>query len=169
MRRLIAAPLLAATLALTACGGGEESEATTPAEKKDYVASVKQVTVALQNAFNSVSSGLSSPDPKQVGEALGEGAEALDRTASDLEKIEVPGEISDAHDKLVEGVKDFAEAFGDAAEKAGNATAQQLGEQLGEISRSDGASKVQAALSELKAKGYDIQGAPADAETRTQP
>ena len=139
--------LVALALIAGGCGGDEAD---------DYAESVREIGQTLQDS--DVGKQLQNVEnPQQLAEALREAADLLDDAAADLEDLDAPGEVAEAHQKLTEGARETADTFRDVADRVEDGKAEDVLSLLGELTRGGGAKKLEEGLKELEAEGYDVR------------
>jgi ABC-type transporter Mla subunit MlaD len=91
--------LVAASLALAACGGDDTEEAN------DYVDQVNQVTSTLQSGLGEVASGANVNSPDKAAAVFEGFAGQIDAAVSDLEGITAPEDVAELQDQIVEDLQ----------------------------------------------------------------
>ena len=149
MRRLIA--LVVAAVALAGCGGGEDR-----LSKAEYQEEVHKVGNTLSGALSGVDTegagGLSA-----VSGQVEQLQSALRGAAADLEELSPPEDVEGTHEKLIQGIRGFADELDDL-----NDALQR--EDLGAIrsfengfTSSDSVKQIREAAEELQEKGYTLE------------
>ncbi|WCB91752.1 hypothetical protein DSM104299_00428 [Baekduia alba] len=157
MRRAL--PLLALLLALVGagCGGGDDdggTKTTSASEKQAYATQLQQASVSLQQTFGAISDQTgSNTSSKQIGDRLATGADAVDQSADKFAKITPPAGAQAAHRQLVAGLHEIADQLRKAAAAAKANDSKALAAALKAILQGDGAKKLNAATTALKAQG----------------
>ncbi|HWI72077.1 MAG TPA: hypothetical protein VNT55_08990, partial [Baekduia sp.] len=130
MRRALVLLLTLVALVVVAagCGGGDGGDdggssasggSATPATKAQYREQVKHAGQSLQKTFADISDQTGADTtPANVGAALDKGVAALDQTVEQFKKITPPKGAESAHQKLVEGFSELADAFRESASAA---------------------------------------------------
>lgn len=162
MRRAV--PLLFVLVALAAaagaagCGGGDDDQPSGAAPSKSaYVERVQDTTGRVQQALASISDqGGGTVTAASYGKALDQSVGALDRAVEELDAIPAPQGAKAAHDLLVEGCRELADAFRATARAAHQDDPAALAQALKGVSAGDGAKKIGAASAQLKALGLAI-------------
>ena len=160
MRRAVGSLLwLVALLVVAAeCGGGGDDKPTgATSSKADYVARVQDASGRVQQALASIS----DQDGGEVtaasyGRALDQSVAALDRAVRELDAIPAPQGAKDAHDLLVAGCRELADAFRATADAAREDDPAALAKALRSVSAGEGAKKIGAAQAQLKALGLSV-------------
>jgi hypothetical protein len=159
MRRAV--PLLFVLVALASaaagCGGGGDKPSGATADKDDYVAQVQQTTGRVQQALAEISDqGGGAVTAASYSRALDQSVAALDRTVRELDAIQPPAVATAAHDLLVAGCRELADAFRATADAARQGDPAALAKALRSVSTGDGARKIGAAQAQLKALGLSV-------------
>jgi hypothetical protein len=159
MRRAV--PLLLVFVALVAaagCGGGDDRPSGAAASKDDYVTRVQATSGRVQEALAAISDqGGGAVTAASYGRALDRSVAALDRAVRELDAIPAPQGAKAAHDLLVEGCRELADAFRATAEAAREDDPAALAKALRSVSAGEGTKKIGAAQAQLKALGLAIQ------------
>lgn len=101
--------LLAAALALAACGSNEEDN--------DYVEQVNEIQNRLVEEVTETVSGEPPANPKAAAEVAADLEGVFTITADDFEAVEPPQDVADLHDELVAAIRGVGGRIGEA-EKA---------------------------------------------------
>jgi hypothetical protein len=138
------------------CGGsgGGSSGGTT---KADYLKQMKALGTELSTSFSDLANA--RPTSKKSSAALLRNVgDALDAAGDKLDDIDPPAEVADAHQKLIDGTHEAADEFRDLASKLDSASPSQLPAILSQLnpSKLPGFVKMQQAVNEFKAKGYQL-------------
>lgn len=157
MRRLVPLSLLlvVVALALAACGGDDKPA---PGTKSGYVAQVQEVGGQIQASLSGISDRAGSGEVTiaSYGAELDKSVAALDAAVKRLDAIPPPANAKGAHDKLVDGCRELADAFRQTAVAARKDDAAALATALRGVSAGEGARKIAEAQSELKALGIQV-------------
>lgn len=146
----LAGLLVVVALLLAGCGGGGDR-----LTKEEYQSEVQGVGETLGDALGGVDTEGGGID--ELGGQVDELQTALDSAADDLDELTPPEEVEDAHDKLVEGIRGFAdelEELGTAAE-SGDLGAIQAFQEV--FTTSESVRKIREAADELQDKGYSLE------------
>ncbi|HET6509738.1 MAG TPA: hypothetical protein VFG42_23280 [Baekduia sp.] len=161
MRRAV--PMLFALVALVAagaagCGGsGSGKPSGTTSSKADYVTRVQEASGRVQQALAEISDqGAGTVTAASYGKALDRSVAALDRAVKELDAIPPPRGAKSAHDLLVAGCRELADAFRATARAAHENDPSALAKALRRVSTGDGAKKIGVASAQLKALGLAI-------------
>jgi hypothetical protein len=106
LRRPLAAPAIAAALALGACGGDGEAD--------DYVDEVNQVQVELVDEVTATVSANPPANAEQAADVAANLRDDFATTARELEAIEPPEEVAGVHDELVAAIRGLRAGIGEA-------------------------------------------------------
>jgi hypothetical protein len=156
MRRslVLLGALLAVGLIGTACGGDDRLT------KEQYEQEVSDIGDRFQDTTQEVFNDPSLQNPSDLDEAgatIREGADLFRDAADEFDGLNPPANAEDAHDQLVEGIREFADDLDDAAQsfEDGNLNAmQEIGQKFTEGSL-DSMRKIQDAIEELQRLGYN--------------
>jgi hypothetical protein len=150
--------LVAVLVGAAGCGGDDDPKPTgTTSSKADYVARVQDASGRVQQAL----AAISDQDGGQVtaasyGRALDQSVAALDRAVRELDAIPPPQGAKAAHDLLVTGCRELADAFRATADAAREDDPAALAKALRSVSTGDGAKMIGAAQVQLKALGLSV-------------
>jgi hypothetical protein len=160
MRRAV--PLLFVLVALVCaagCGGGGDDAKPTPttSSKGDYISRVQDASGRVQQALAEISDqGGGAVTAASYGRALDRSVTALDRAVRELDAIPPPPGAKVAHDLLVDGCRELADAFRATADAARKDDPAALAKALRSVSAGDGTQKIGAAQAQLKALGLSV-------------
>jgi hypothetical protein len=158
MRRAV--PLLFVSVALlvgaAGCGGDDKPSGPT-GSKGAYVARVQEASGRVQQALADISDqGGGEVTAASYGRALDQSVAALDRAVKELDAIPPPAGARSAHDLLVAGCRELADAFRATARAAHQDDPAALARALRGVSSGDGTKKIGVATAQLKALGLSI-------------
>jgi hypothetical protein len=160
MRRAVPSLLVVVIVLLSAAGcggGGDDKPSGATSSKGDYVEQVQEATGRVQQALASISDrGGGTVTAASYGKALDQSVGALDRAVKELDAIPPPQGADAAHDLLVAGCRELADAFRATARAARQDDPAALAKALRSVSAGDGAKKIGAASAQLKALGLTI-------------
>lgn len=159
MRRALSVLIVLAAAALVAggCGGGNDQPTAGTSSKDDYIARVQEASGRVQQALAEISDrGGGDVTAASYGRALDQSVVALDRAVKELDAIRPPAGAQSAHDLLVQGCRELADAFRATAEAARENDPAALAKALRTVSTGDGTRKIGAASAKLKALGLTI-------------
>jgi hypothetical protein len=144
-RRLpqVAALLVAAAVVAAGCGGGgrlskAQYEKTVQAEGRKFQEASKKLSTA----------GVTS------AQALKTAKDALEQAADDLDGVRPPKDVEADNHKVVVGLRALASALDKINAAKGNPARQQKA--LQELTRLKPVEQAQAAINDMKRKGYDL-------------
>ncbi len=159
MRRLLI--LLACVSALAAvagCGSGGGGGGT-PLSKQDYEEQMQALQAKLSSSTNELSTAFSNPsDIPAMTAGLNKTADLLDDASQSLDDIEPPEDVADAHQAMVDNSAAAADRIRDLADKVENDSLSELQSDVQDFQNFPEFSKLQQAVDDIKAKGYDIGG-----------
>jgi hypothetical protein len=157
MRRPIALLLALVVGLITAagCGGGSNSGGTSTTDSKAaYGQQLAAATAELQKTFGDISDQTgSSTSDAQIADRLEKGADAIDQSANNFDKIKPPAAAADAHAKLVAGLHEIAAQIRKASDAAKAKDTRTLAATLRGLLQGPGAQKIAQATAELRAAG----------------
>ncbi len=152
MRRLAIVLTLVGVL-VAGCGGGGSSKGSSsgpPLTKEEYQAKLEQIAKDVGTSIGSTttSNDLTKADVDKL-------VTALKQFADEIANVNPPAEVKELHQRLVAGIRAFADEFPGIAETMSNTKdpSAAIAALFGSKAIQD-LSKVQ---QELKAKGYDLQ------------
>jgi hypothetical protein len=161
----VAAPVRSVTRALVlltaAAVLGAACGRTSPLTKAQYERQVSQIVKQLSTTLDSTfaSPKLQNPSSlKEAGDILARGGKSMEESAGRLDRLNPPEQITSIHKQLVEGIRDFAAAFGNFAQSTAKGdlpAIQRFGQQVSDQTL-PAMVEIQHALDALKAKGFDI-------------
>ena len=151
----LAVLILAVALGAVAagCGGGGGGSSS----KADYQKQMQALGQELSSSFSNL--GNTKPtDVKGSVALLNKLGDALDTAGDKLDEIDAPSDAADAHQKLVDGAHQAADEFRDMAKKLEGAKLADVPQLLSQLNPSSlpGFQKLQEAVKELQAKGYQL-------------
>jgi hypothetical protein len=154
---VVGALALAFAAAAAGCGGDGGGDQLT---KEEYQQEVKKVGDTLSSSAGGLSSAFGQSDPEsldQVADEIEKLQQAMEDAADDLDNLTPPDDAQSAHDKLVEGIRGFADEIGgvaDAARDGDLAALRDFGEGFED---SESVKQIQEATEELQSKGYTLE------------
>jgi mono/diheme cytochrome c family protein len=144
------------------CGGGESSDRLT---KEEYLQEFEGIVSDLEAEFGGLLEGdLDTSDFDALADQVDQLGDGFDELTGRVEALNPPEEVQQTHDKLVEGLDEFAGWAHDLADKVRTAPASELVALLEEYGFSGefdptkipGADKIQEAIDEFEAAGYTL-------------
>jgi hypothetical protein len=155
MRRLVSVLLVAVALVAVACGGDDKPAAGT---KSGYITQVQEVGGQVQTGLANISdrAGTAKVTVASYGTELDKSVATLDAAVKELDAITPPANAEGAHEKLVEGCRQLADAFRQTAVAARQDDPAALAKALQGVSAGEGARKIAEAQAELKALGIQV-------------
>jgi DNA repair exonuclease SbcCD ATPase subunit len=153
---ILLACLLGAVVVAGCGGGGGGGE---PLSKEDYEQQMQALQEDLSASTNELQQAFSDPqDVDAMSEGLNDAAGLLDEASQSLDDIAPPEDVADAHQTMVDKSAAAAEKLREFADTVANASLAELQESLAEFQNIEEFTELQAAASEIEAKGYDIGG-----------
>lgn len=150
MKRALAPCLAVGALVVAGCGGGGD-------DKADYEKEVRAAGQALEKAFGDIGSSVSgSASAGEAATKLEEGAEALDKAASDLDGVDPPSEVKAPHDDVVDALGELADEFHSGAEAAKSNNVEALLKFTTGLQSSASVKKLTEAGQKFEKEGYDF-------------
>ena len=156
-----AAILLACLLGVAVvagCGGGGGASGE-PLSKEDYQQQMQALQADLSASADQLQQAFS--DPQDIGamsDGLNDAADLLDEASQALDDIAPPEDVADAHQAMIDNSAAAAEKLREFADTVANASLADLQERLAEFQDIEEFSDLEAAVNEIKSKGYDIGG-----------
>ena len=150
---------LAVALGGAACGG--DGGGGDRLSKTEYQQEVTAVGDTLTKSAEGLSGAFSQSDPEsldQVADQIEELKDAMNAAADDLDNLNPPADAEAAHDKMVEGIRGFADDIGNVADAARDGNLKDLQAFSESFGNSESVKKIQEATEELQAKGYTLEG-----------
>ncbi len=149
---------LAAGLVIAACGGDDEQ-----LSREEYEQELEGTRQQIDGAFGDASEELrgvgdGSASLDSAAQRLEEARGRLDEAADELDAVEPPEDATDAHDRLVEGVRELSGEFGqfgDALESGSVPRVQQFVRDFRDL---DSVEKIERAIADLEEQGYRVDG-----------
>ena len=159
MKRIwIVLAALAVAVGATGCGGDDGGGDRL--SKTEYQQQVKTVGDTLSKSAEGLSGAFSESDPEsldQVADQIEQLQEAMNGAADDLDNMNPPADAEAAHNKLVEGIRGFADDIGGVADAARDGNLKELQAFSENFGNSESVKKIQEATEELQAKGYTLE------------
>ena len=147
---------LASVIAVAGCGGGGGGGALSKAE---YEQQMQALQAKLSSTADQLTSAFSNPsDIDAMTKGLRDAADLLDEASSGLADISPPEDVADPHQSLVENSAAAADKIREFADKIENAPLAELQQSLSEFQNIEEFGPLETAVSDIKAKGYDIGG-----------
>jgi outer membrane murein-binding lipoprotein Lpp len=149
VRRLIIV-LAAGSLVLAGCGGGGSKSSSKPLTKAEYKTKLEQIAKDVGAQLKTTTSSSKTPSKKDLAEAK----KAVGVFVGELEQVNPPAEIAQAHKDLIAAMRRLGNDIEGIFKKVAAAKTPSEG-----ITALFGAPAIQALLKaqqEFKAKGYDL-------------
>jgi hypothetical protein len=150
--RPIAIALSLLGLLLAGCGGEDRLS------KEEYTKELRGAGQQLQGSFTQLGTQLGGQaKPAEVAQGFTKATGALRSGADRLDRVEPPEAVEPEHDRLVAGLREFANDFsqgGEAAKRNDTRALSQFGARLATL---PSAKKLQEAGEALRKKGYNLQ------------
>jgi cytochrome c6 len=165
----------AALVSAAGCGGSESSDRLT---KEEYLQEFQAIGNDLEGSFDELINADVDPTDFEAiaGQAdrLGEG---LDEIGDRVDELTPPEEVQAAHDKLIDGLREFADWAHELADTVRTAPAAELVDVLEEYGltgefdpeKVPGAAKIQEAVEEFEDAGYTLGDTETGTATETVP
>lgn len=112
--------MIAVLAALVGCGGDSADESGgEPLSTSEYEQQVTDVLAPVGPALQKIGESTSQAGtPEEAAEGVGEAEEILGDAVADLDAIEPPEEVADAHDQMITAIEGFEAAAADFREVA---------------------------------------------------
>jgi hypothetical protein len=155
-RALILFASLASVVAVAGCGGGGGGSALS---KADYEQQMQALQTKLSSTADELSSAFSDPsDIAAMSKGLRDAADLLDEASSGLADISPPADVADPHQSMVDNSAAAADKIREFADKIESEPLSELQKSLADFQNIEEFATLQTAVSDIKAKGYDIGG-----------
>jgi hypothetical protein len=157
MRTITRTFVLLTLAALVATTCGSKARLTKPQYERQVNHIIRQLTATLDTTFSSPKL-LHPTSLKDAADVLRRGERTMEEAADKLDALNAPQRIEGLHEELVQGIRDFANSFGDFAKATANgdlAAIQRFNEQVTDQTL-PAMTEIQKAVDALKAKGFDM-------------
>jgi hypothetical protein len=147
--------LTLAALVSTACGS--KARLTKPQYERQVNHIIRQLTATLDSTFSSPKL-LHPTSLKDAAEVLSRGQKTMEEADDKLDALNAPQRIEGIHEELVQGIRDFANSFGDfanATAKGDLAAIQRFNQQVSDQTL-PAMTEIRKAVAALKSKGFDV-------------
>lgn len=152
---ILLAAVMAVGLIAPACGGGGDR-----LTKQEYEQEVSEIGDRFEDTAQEIFTDPSLQNPTDLDESaatIREGADLFRDAADEFDDLNPPEDAEDAHDRLVEGIRGFADDLETAAQsfEDGNLNAmQEIGQKFTDGSLQS-METIQSAIEELQRLGYN--------------
>jgi hypothetical protein len=143
-------------VAVSGCGGGGGGSALS---KQEYETQMQALQTKLSSTADQLSSAFS--DPSNIGamtKGLRDAADLLDNASSGLADISPPADVAAPHQSMIDNSRAAADKIREFADKIENQPLSELQTSLAGFQNIAELGKLATAVSDIKAKGYDIGG-----------
>lgn len=155
-RALVGFACLASVVAVSGCGGGGGGSALS---KQDYETQMQALQTKLSSTADQLSSAFSDPSNiDAMSKGLRDAADLLDNASSGLADISPPEDVADPHQSMVDNSRAAADKIREFADKIENEPLSELQKSLADFQSIEEFGKLETAVADIKAKGYDIGG-----------
>jgi hypothetical protein len=149
---------LLGVVVMAGCGGGGGGDGG-PLSKEDYEEQMQALQSDLSASADEIQQAFSDPqDVDAMSEGLSDAADLLAEASSSLDDIAPPEDVAEAHQAMVDNSAAAAVKLREFADTVANASLAELQESLSEFQNIEEFTELEAAVSEIQAKGYDIGG-----------
>ena len=149
---------LCGVVAIAGCGGGDGSNGGA-LSKEDYEAAMQSLQTDLQASAEELQAAFSdTTDINAMSDGLSQTADLMSQASQDLDDIEPPDDVADAHQAMVDQSAAAAERLTEFADTVANASLADLQETLAEFQTFEEFEALDEAVSDIQAAGYDIGG-----------
>lgn len=150
------ASVVAVAVAVAGCGGGGGGSALS---KEDYQQQMQALQAKLSGTADQLSSAFSDPSNiDAMTKGLRDAADLLDEASSGLADISPPDDVADPHQSIVDNSAAAADKIREFADKIESESLAELQQSLTDFQDIGEFTTLQTAISDIKAKGYDIGG-----------
>jgi hypothetical protein len=144
---------LAVAALLAGCGGGDER-----LSKAQYQRELSEVGKTLSESIGSVGGAVTGvADLEAAGEQVGELQTALSKAADDLDELEPPEDVEGAHEKLVQGIRGFADELEDLEIAIRGGDLGRIRTFENDFGNSEPVAQIREASEELEEQGYELE------------
>jgi hypothetical protein len=150
----------ALVVAAGAAGCGGDGGGGDRLTKTEYQQEVTAVGDTLSQSAEGLSGAFSESDPEsldQVADQIEQLEDAMNGAADELDDLNPPADAEAAHDKMVEGIRGFADDVGKVADAARDGNLKDLQAFSENFGNSESVKQIQEATEELQAKGYTLE------------
>ncbi len=149
---------LCGVVAIAGCGGGDGSNGGA-LSKEDYEAAMQSLQTDLQASAEELQAAFSdTTDINAMSDGLSQTADLMSQASQDLDDIEPPDDVADAHQAMVDQSAAAAERLTEFADTVANASLADLQETLAEFQTFEEFEALDEAVRDIQAAGYDIGG-----------
>ena len=148
---------LAGGLAVAACGAGDDE-----LSREEYERELGEAQQEIESAFDDARAELrgaagGSGSLDSAAEKLEGARDELEQAADDLDDVEPPSDAEDAHNRLVEGMRELSDDYGgfqEALESGSVTRVQQFVTDFGDL---DSVERISGAIADLEEQGYRVE------------
>ena len=156
-RAVIVIACLASVITVAGCGGGGGGSAAL--SKEDYETQMQALQAKLSSTADQLSSAFSDPsDLPAMSKGLRDAADLLDDASTALADISPPADVAEPHQSMVDNSAAAADKIREFAGKIENEPLAELQQSLSGFQNIEEFGKLETAVNDIKAKGYDIGG-----------
>ncbi len=156
MKRAIIVMACVASL-ITVAGCGSSGGGGQALSKEDYEQQMQALQAKLSGTADELSEAFSDPsDIDAMSKGLRDAADLLDEASSGLADITPPEDVADPHQSMVDNSAAAADSIREFADTIENAPLAELQESLAGFQDIEEFATLETAVSDIKAKGYDI-------------
>ena len=149
---------LCGVVAIAGCGGGDGSNGGA-LSKEDYEAAMQSLQSDLEASAEELQSAFSdTTDINAMSDGLSQTADLMSQASQDLDDIEPPDDVAEAHQAMVDQSAAAAERLTEFADTVANASLADLQETLAEFQTFEEFEALDEAVNDIQAAGYDIGG-----------
>lgn len=144
------------SLAAAGCGGGGGGEERL--SKQEYEQQMQDLQQELSPTADQLQSASDPTDIEAMTEGLREAADLLDQASEGLQDISPPEDVADPHQEMAAQSAAAADSIREFADTIETAPLSELQTRLAEFQNIEEFDKLEAAVVEIQAAGYDIGG-----------
>jgi uncharacterized membrane protein len=150
---------LLGVVVMAGCGGGGGGGNGTALSKEDYEAAMQELQTDLEASANELQSAFSdTTDIDAMSDGLNQTADLMSEASQNLDEIEPPEDVADAHQTMVDQSAAAADKLSEFADTVANASLADLQDTLAEFQNFEEFAALEQAVSDIEAAGYDIGG-----------
>ena len=158
MKRLLILLASISALAVAGCGGGGGGGGEA-LSKADYEQQMQELQATLSSTADELQSAFSDPtDINAMADGLTKAADLLDEASTGLADISPPEDVATAHQTMVDKSAAAADKIREFADKVRTQPLADLQSSLADFQNITEFTELQAAVTEIKSKGYNIGG-----------
>jgi hypothetical protein len=152
---------IAALVVLAAAGCGDSGGGGgTPLTKAQYEEQLNSIGTTIDSSFEELTQTFQGDTPSfdAAADKIAEIQDQLRQQADELDDVTPPEDVQAEHDKMVEGLRGFADDLDEFREAVESKSVDAMQKFAQTFTNSESAKKIQEAGDSLQKKGYDLEG-----------